>query len=233
MRNAILGNHLNLCCAPKVRHVSRLYPGAAYNRNIFFVCREIGYNRGSILRYTLKMPNIPKIKTLTPMALVFRFHLLFISRLIQCAFAVHDWLTAKCHELEAIRSINGVNNFIFLFFFKENYRMGGKFVWPSVSEVAEYRKIVRQVILNIIENTPLELPVTQESKWVWSISCILLRLVFMEESYKDNTKVGIRTKWPIRSELILAYPVVCGDYNHGHKCWKKYAPFRSPSSMLF
>ena len=44
--------------------------------------------------------------------------------------------------------------------------MGGKFVWPSVSEVAEYRKIVRQVILNIIENTPLELPVTQESKWV-------------------------------------------------------------------
>ena len=44
--------------------------------------------------------------------------------------------------------------------------MGGSFVWPSVSEVAEYRKKVRQAILDVIKNTPLELPVTQESKWV-------------------------------------------------------------------
>ncbi|XP_078381059.1 uncharacterized protein LOC144663860 isoform X1 [Oculina patagonica] len=50
----------------------------------------------------------------------------------------------------------------------ENYRMGGKFVWPKVSEVAEYRKLVRQVLLDIIENNQLELPVTQESKW-WAV----------------------------------------------------------------
>ena len=44
--------------------------------------------------------------------------------------------------------------------------MGGSFVWPKVSAVAEYRKKARQAMLDIIENTPLELPVTQESKWV-------------------------------------------------------------------
>ena len=51
-------------------------------------------------------------------------------------------------------------------FFQENYRMGGNFVWPKVSEVAEYREKVRQTMLDVIDNTPLELPVTQESKWV-------------------------------------------------------------------
>ena len=49
---------------------------------------------------------------------------------------------------------------------QENYRMGGSFVWPTVAEVAEYRKKVRKAILDVIDNTPLELPVTQESKWV-------------------------------------------------------------------
>jgi len=44
--------------------------------------------------------------------------------------------------------------------------MGGSFVWPTVAEVAEYRKKVRKAILDVIDNTPLELPVTQESKWV-------------------------------------------------------------------
>ena len=44
--------------------------------------------------------------------------------------------------------------------------MGGSFVWPKVSEVAKYRKKARQIMLDVIENTPLELPVTQESKWV-------------------------------------------------------------------
>ena len=44
--------------------------------------------------------------------------------------------------------------------------MGGSFVWPKVSEVAEYRKKARQAMLDVIENTPLKLPVTQESPWV-------------------------------------------------------------------
>lgn len=50
----------------------------------------------------------------------------------------------------------------------ENYRMGGSFVWPKVSEVAEYRRKVRQAMLDVIENTPLDLPVTQESIW-WAV----------------------------------------------------------------
>ena len=44
--------------------------------------------------------------------------------------------------------------------------MGGSFKWPTVSEVAEFRMKARQVMLDIIENTPLELPVTQDSQWV-------------------------------------------------------------------
>lgn len=50
----------------------------------------------------------------------------------------------------------------------ENYRMGGSFKWPTVSEVAEFRMKARQVMLDIIENTPLELPVTQDSQW-WAV----------------------------------------------------------------
>jgi len=50
----------------------------------------------------------------------------------------------------------------------ENCRMGGGFVWPKVSEVADYRKKVRQAVLDVIENTPLKLPVTQDSKW-WAV----------------------------------------------------------------
>lgn len=50
----------------------------------------------------------------------------------------------------------------------ENYRMGGSFKWPTVVEVAEFRKKTRQVILDVIENTPLELPVTQDSQW-WAV----------------------------------------------------------------
>ena len=54
---------------------------------------------------------------------------------------------------------------------QENYRMGGSFVWPTVAEVAEYRRKVRKAILDVIDNTPLELPVTQESKWVRLTKC--------------------------------------------------------------
>lgn len=44
--------------------------------------------------------------------------------------------------------------------------MGGAYKWPSLDEVVEYRKEVRQIILQIIEETPLQLPVTMNSPWV-------------------------------------------------------------------
>lgn len=50
----------------------------------------------------------------------------------------------------------------------ENYRMGGSFVWPKVWEVAQYRQKVRQAVLDVIEDTQLELPITQESRW-WAV----------------------------------------------------------------
>ncbi|XP_072017965.1 uncharacterized protein [Amphiura filiformis] len=50
----------------------------------------------------------------------------------------------------------------------ENYRMGGSYKWPSVNEVAEFRGKVRKLIRQVILDTPLELPVTQESPW-WAV----------------------------------------------------------------
>ena len=44
--------------------------------------------------------------------------------------------------------------------------MGGSYKWPSVSEVLDYRRKVKEVILDVIANAPLELPVTQNHPWV-------------------------------------------------------------------
>ena len=44
--------------------------------------------------------------------------------------------------------------------------MGGAYKWPSLAEVVEYRRKVRDVVTNIIKDTPLQLPITMESKWV-------------------------------------------------------------------
>uniref|UniRef100_A0A0B7B1Y1 Sulfatase-modifying factor enzyme domain-containing protein n=1 Tax=Arion vulgaris TaxID=1028688 RepID=A0A0B7B1Y1_9EUPU len=50
----------------------------------------------------------------------------------------------------------------------ENYRMGGSYKWPPIPEVVEYRRVVRNLILKVIEDTPLELPITMDSPW-WSL----------------------------------------------------------------
>ena len=44
--------------------------------------------------------------------------------------------------------------------------MGGLFKWPSVHDVLVYRNEVRQLVLDVIDKTPLELPVTEDSPWV-------------------------------------------------------------------
>ena len=44
--------------------------------------------------------------------------------------------------------------------------MGGSYQWPSLADVLEYRHQVRKVVIDVIENAPLEFPITQESPWV-------------------------------------------------------------------
>ena len=44
--------------------------------------------------------------------------------------------------------------------------MGGSYEWPSLSDVMDYRKKVKEVILDVIDHAPLELPVTQDHPWV-------------------------------------------------------------------
>ena len=55
---------------------------------------------------------------------------------------------------------------LFVPWMQENYRMGGALEWPTVVEVMEYRKQVRQIILDLIDNAPLDLPVTPDHQWV-------------------------------------------------------------------
>lgn len=50
----------------------------------------------------------------------------------------------------------------------ENYRMGGSYKWPLLSSVVEYRRNVRNLVLKVIHDTPLDLPITMESPW-WAI----------------------------------------------------------------
>lgn len=50
----------------------------------------------------------------------------------------------------------------------ENYRMGGSYRWPSVDDTVEYRRQVRRAILDIIDTTPLQLPISMDNKW-WAL----------------------------------------------------------------
>ena len=55
--------------------------------------------------------------------------------------------------------------------------MGGAFSWPSMPEVVEYRRQVREMILKIIDDTPLELPITKGSPWVCANSFYFVILI--------------------------------------------------------
>lgn len=50
--------------------------------------------------------------------------------------------------------------------------MGGNYQWPSLEEVVNYRRQVKNLILDMIQNTPLELPITMDSPWVCKPSFI-------------------------------------------------------------
>jgi len=57
---------------------------------------------------------------------------------------------------------------LMLFHLQENHRLGGNFAWPSVSVVMEYRNKVRQVVLNVIDTAPFQLPITVDNPMVRS-----------------------------------------------------------------
>jgi hypothetical protein len=57
--------------------------------------------------------------------------------------------------------------------------MGSTIEWPSVQEVYEYRCQVREQILQLIEETPLELPIKSDDPFVsyflWVVFLFQLR----------------------------------------------------------
>ena len=101
---------------------------------------------------------------------------------------------------------------------QENYRMGGSFVWPTVAKVAEYRKKVRKAILDVIDNTPLELPVTQESKWVrWTkthIIIIIIIIIFIEGAQlaKAVFSGALINDWTVNSKPLLRDLEACREF---------------------
>jgi hypothetical protein len=44
--------------------------------------------------------------------------------------------------------------------------MGGSYCWPTVERVKEFRLKVKELILKVIDRTPLELPVKWDSPMV-------------------------------------------------------------------
>jgi hypothetical protein len=44
--------------------------------------------------------------------------------------------------------------------------MGGDYKWPTVQETKEYRLKLRNLINDVIDRTPLVLPVKWDSPWV-------------------------------------------------------------------
>ena len=44
--------------------------------------------------------------------------------------------------------------------------MGGNYKWPKLEEVVEFRAKVREVVRRVISETPLDIPVLQDSPWV-------------------------------------------------------------------
>ena len=69
---------------------------------------------------------------------------------------------------------------------QENYRMGSAYKWPLVSEVLEYRQKVREMVIDTIENSPLQLPITRDHPWV----CLFCVFVFTPSKCKESAIVS-------------------------------------------
>ena len=71
----------------------------------------------------------------------------------------------------------------------DNLRMGGSFNWPSLDRIVGYRRKVRHLILDTIDSTPLQLPITWDSTW-WSLMLAI-----------DHTRIHIELSSVMLHEL--------------------------------
>ncbi|REH39092.1 5-histidylcysteine sulfoxide synthase/putative 4-mercaptohistidine N1-methyltransferase [Paraperlucidibaca baekdonensis] len=101
--------------------------------------------------------------------------------------------------------------------------------WPTVAEVADYRKRVRQTVLSIIDNTPLTGPITWDHPW-WAIimgveherihletSSVLIRQHSLDMVKPQAAWAPCRQHGPAPSNRLL--PVSAGDVALG-KDWQ-------------
>lgn len=68
-----------------------------------------------------------------------------------------------------------------------SYRISGCLEWPVVKDVVDYRRQVKNLILDVIETTALKLPITMDSPW-WS----LLMGIEHERIHLETSSVLIR-----------------------------------------
>ncbi|CAD5112212.1 DgyrCDS1445 [Dimorphilus gyrociliatus] len=94
-------------------------------------------------------------------------------------------------------------------YLQEHFRMGNSFRWPELKDVVEYRKNVRDLVLKVIERTPLQLPITKESPW-WGVVLGI-----------EHERIHIETS----SVLIRQLPIDLVSRPNG---WV-YAPLKSES----
>ena len=82
--------------------------------------------------------------------------------------------------------------------------MGGKFEWPPMKDVVDYRRNVRQMILKIIDETPLSLPITRDSPWVCTFVLfvlfhVIIRCCGLQKKCEANDLEDNRRNSPISS----------------------------------
>lgn len=92
----------------------------------------------------------------------------------------------------------------------ENYRMGGSYQWPALEKVVEYRRTVRNMILKMIQDTPLQLPINMDSPW-WA----LMMGMEHERIHIETSSVLIR-QLPI-SMVTKPEGWVYGPLKHGER----------------
>eukprot|EP00058_Branchiostoma_floridae_P017017 XP_002602505.1 hypothetical protein BRAFLDRAFT_127146 [Branchiostoma floridae] len=106
----------------------------------------------------------------------------------------------------------------------ENYRMGGRFQWPPLAEAVEFRRLVRNRIRQLIEDTPLQLPITQDNPWATPTkgypgghpgSGILDSLSVAQDSHARQAPITIQGSLMLRSTCPI--PGEASDNSFGLK----------------
>ena len=102
----------------------------------------------------------------------------------------------------------------------DNFRMGNELKWPPLESIVEYRRKVRNLVIQTINNTPLELPITWGNPW-WplllgidhsrihiELSSVMLHELPVELLHRPEAwSYGpVQPKTPIKENIFVTVP---------------------------